>query len=41
MRRIWISAFFWLAALAFVTPVQAGPFDIPDDSYVHHPRPCD
>ena len=41
MRKIWISAFFWLAALAFVTPAQAGPFDIPDNSYVHHLPPGD
>ena len=35
MRKIWFTALFWLATLAFVTPAQAGPFDIPDHSYVH------
>ncbi len=40
MKKLWISAFFWLASLAFVAPAQAGPFDIADDFYVHHPRPC-
>ena len=32
MRKIWFTALFSLAMLAFVTPAQAGPFDIPDDS---------
>ena len=41
MRNTWISAFFWLAALAFVTPVQAGPLDIPDDSYLYDLPPGD
>jgi hypothetical protein len=41
MRKIWFTALFSLAMLAFVTPAQAGPFDIPDDSYVQYPRPCD
>jgi hypothetical protein len=34
MKTIWISAFFWLAALSFVVPVQAGPLDISDDSWL-------
>ena len=31
MKTLWISAFFWLAALSFVIPAQAGPLDIADD----------
>jgi hypothetical protein len=34
MRTIWISACFWLAALSFVVPAQAGPLDIADDSWL-------
>ena len=34
MTRIWVSAFFWIAALAFTTSAQAGPFDLADDLYV-------
>ena len=33
MKTLWISAFFWLAALSFVIPAQAGPLDIADDSW--------
>ena len=33
MKTLWISAFFWLAALSFVVPAQAGPLDIADDSW--------
>ena len=40
MKRIFIGAVFWIATLAFVPPVQAGPFDISDDTYVTHSRPC-
>ncbi len=31
MKTLWISAFFWLVALSFVVPAQAGPLDIADD----------
>ena len=41
MRKFLISTFFWIASLAFVAPAQAGPFDVPEDSYVTHSRSCD
>ena len=34
MTRILVGAFFWIAALAFTTAAQAGPFDLTDDLYV-------
>ena len=40
MKRIFIGAFCWITAMAFIASAQAGPFDITDDSYVTHSRAC-
>jgi len=39
MKHILFSAMFCFAVLAFAaSPVQAGPFDLSDDSYVAQPN---
>jgi hypothetical protein len=39
MKTIFFGAIFWLAALTFAAPTQAGPFDLSDDSYMTQPHP--
>ena len=38
MKTIFFGAIFWLAALTFAAPTQAGPYDLSDDSYVTQPH---